>query len=251
MTGNFKLYNTESIQNIANAIRAKNGSQETYKLNEMAQAIQEISTNNDIFEDRIKGSACEYSNNNVTVIDNNYIIANWRQLQKLSLPNVKHLYYAITFGPNGNSNLEINLKGLESIEIRSLQLLSCKNLVLPNLNGEIPLEGISDGTIPIIDLGPRVNSISIKGLTSCKNTLILRRSQSIVTLGRTDAFYSAVWGSSGTGGKLYVPQTLISSYQEADNWSTLLSYSNNQILAIEGSEYENYYADGSLIPTQL
>ena len=51
--------------------------------------------------------------------------------------------------------------------------------------------------------------------------------------------------SNGSGGTLYVPQALISTYQSATNWSTILGYANNQILPIEGSIYENQYADGT------
>lgn len=43
----------------------------------------------------------------------------------------------------------------------------------------------------------------------------------------------------GGGGKLYVPQALISAYQQHTKWATLLNNNpNNQILAIEGSIYE-------------
>lgn len=69
--------------------------------------------------------------------------------------------------------------------------------------------------------------------------------------GGTAKFYdtasanSTQFASNGTGGTLYVPQALISSYQSATNWSTILGYANNSIQAIEGSQYENYYADGT------
>ena len=56
-----------------------------------------------------------------------------------------------------------------------------------------------------------------------------------------------VGSTGGTGGTLYVPQALIESYQSAANWSTILSYPNNQILPIEGSIYETQYADGTPI----
>lgn len=53
--------------------------------------------------------------------------------------------------------------------------------------------------------------------------------------------------SGGSGGTLYVPSALISAYQSATNWSTVLGYPNNQIEAIEGSVYETQYADGTPI----
>ena len=62
-----------------------------------------------------------------------------------------------------------------------------------------------------------------------------------------NAFDGTPFASNGTGGKLYVRQDMIASFQSAANWSTLLSYPNNQILAIEGSYYETHYADGTPI----
>lgn len=43
-----KLYNENDIQDIANAIRDKNGSNSLYKVNEMAQAIEDIPSGGDI-----------------------------------------------------------------------------------------------------------------------------------------------------------------------------------------------------------
>ena len=84
------------------------------------------------------------------------------------------------------------------------------------------------------------------------NILILRKTDSITSLSSINAFSNspfAVNGTIGAGGTIYVPQALISSYQSATNWSTILESENNQILPIEGSIYETQYADGTLIPT--
>ena len=79
------------------------------------------------------------------------------------------------------------------------------------------------------------------------DTLIIRN-QDIVGLNQTtNVFDYTPFASGGTGGTLYVPSALISSYQSATNWSTILGYANNQILPIEGSIYDGYYADGSPI----
>lgn len=53
----------------------------------------------------------------------------------------------------------------------------------------------------------------------------------------------ATKGQSGklSNYKIYVPQNLISSYQSATNWSAYSTF----FTAIEGSEYEHYYADGT------
>ena len=82
---------------------------------------------------------------------------------------------------------------------------------------------------------------------SSLETLILRKTSAIVTLNNINALNGTPFASGKSGGTLYVPQALISSYQSATNWSTILGYANNSIQAIEGSQYENYYADGTPI----
>ncbi|MBR2775801.1 MAG: leucine-rich repeat protein [Prevotella sp.] len=79
------------------------------------------------------------------------------------------------------------------------------------------------------------------------NVLVIRRTSGVATLQSTNNFNSSPFAINGTGGTLYVPSALISSYQSATNWSTLLGYTNNQILPIEGSYYETHYADGTVI----
>lgn len=79
------------------------------------------------------------------------------------------------------------------------------------------------------------------------NVLIIRNPTTVATLAHTNCFSNTPFGNSGTGGTLYVPQALISSYQSATNWSTILGYANNSIQAIEGSIYETQYADGTPI----
>lgn len=78
------------------------------------------------------------------------------------------------------------------------------------------------------------------------NTLILR-STVVTPYAGGSVFTGTPFAEGGTGGTLYVPSALISSYQSATNWSTILSYPNNQVLPIEGSIYETQYADGTPI----
>ena len=93
--------------------------------------------------------------------------------------------------------------------------------------------------LALIDL-PNVSSIGTVSFSGCTNlkTIILRFPYASCNLISTSAFSGTPFASNGSGGKLYVPQNLISEYQNASNWSTIIGYANNQILAIEGSEYE-------------
>lgn len=91
-----------------------------------------------------------------------------------------------------------------------------------------------------------VGSTSVFSGDTSLTTLIIRK-ESLAVLNNINSFTNTPFASGGTGGTLYVPQALISSYQSATNWSTILGYANNQILPIEGSIYENAYADGTPI----
>lgn len=80
-----------------------------------------------------------------------------------------------------------------------------------------------------------------------KITKLILRKNSVVALGATGAFNNTPFANGGTGGTLYVPSALISTYQGNANWATILGYTNNSIAAIEESEFENAYADGTPI----
>lgn len=80
------------------------------------------------------------------------------------------------------------------------------------------------------------------------DTLVLR-ANTVWTLSNIGTFSNTPFASGKSGGTLYVPQAMIPEYQAANNWSTILGYPNNRIMAIEGSPYEHYYVDGRPIPT--
>lgn len=80
------------------------------------------------------------------------------------------------------------------------------------------------------------------------DTLILRKTDGIVPLDNISAFTNGTkFRSGGGGGTLYVPNALISTYQTATNWSTLLGYTGNVITKIEGTTYATTYADGTSV----
>jgi len=88
-------------------------------------------------------------------------------------------------------------------------------------------------------------------------TIVIRKTDSVSTLNNINNLSGTPFASGGTGGTLYVPSALLSSYQSASNWSTILGYANNQIKSIESTHTDptapidltTHYADGSLIPT--
>ena len=103
-------------------------------------------------------------------------------------------------------------------------------------------------SLEVADFGTRFAATRQNSFYNCAKlkTLIIRAT-ALPPLQNINMFNKTPFASDGTGGTLYVPQSLISSYQSAKNWSTILGYANNQILPIEGSQYEHYYADGTPI----
>jgi hypothetical protein len=86
---------------------------------------------------------------------------------------------------------------------------------------------------------PSATEIGDRAFSDCSalTTLVLR-SNTLCTLKSTGAFTNTTFASGGTGGTVYVPQALITEYQNATNWSTLYAAGTCNFVAIEGSEYE-------------
>lgn len=91
----------------------------------------------------------------------------------------------------------------------------------------------------------------------CKKlkTMVIRKSDGISALGSTNAFTATPFASDGSGGTIYIPKVLYDElgtgssldYKAATNWSTIDGYGTITWAQIEGSQYENYYADGTPI----
>lgn len=128
---------------------------------------------------------------------------------------------------------------------------NCSNLLtvsMPNLTSTVSQYSMhSCPKLHTVDVGsPNIIQANAFGSCTVLNKLIIRRS-SVTTLQNISAFTGTPFASGGSGGTLYVPNALIASYQAASNWSTILGYANNSIIAIEGSEFENKTADGTSI----
>lgn len=99
---------------------------------------------------------------------------------------------------------------------------------------------------------PSANEGFIRGAVFLGDTIfdtLVLRANTVWKMTDIGMFSDTPFASGKSGGTLYVPQAMISEYQSANNWSTILGYPNNRIMAIEGSPYEHYYVDGRPIPT--
>ena len=185
-------------------------------------------------------------------------------LEEVILPNLEYFRQGAT-GTNENGNPGSCFRDckLRHVYLPKLKYMYARSVFLGATNGgtdsdpavyvlpalETALHNTwSNAHTIIVDLGPSVPSINSDcfydgnlSSNNPKNTLILRRTADAVAAQNTDSIRSIKY--------LYVPQDLVETYQTATNWSTRYSAGYLQINAIEGSQYENYYADGTLIPT--
>ena len=114
-----------------------------------------------------------------------------------------------------------------------------KTIKIPNLNTTFPIQGAKGCTnLEFADIG-NASQIIANAFNGCTkfNTLVIRRT-SVCSLQNINAFSGTCFASGGSGGTIYVPSNLISSYQTASNWSTIHGYGTVTWVALEGSDYE-------------
>ena len=210
-----------------------------------------------------------------------FLFAGCNQITSVSCPNAVNAYSIRQNGGNRFGSQFDGCTSLQTVELPSLVNLTdymfedctsltrlylpvatvvptlvatgCSSLefvVMPAVNGIVYAKAFNACTkLKAVDLYmPSFGRTQVFLNCSLFDTLIIRNN-TVSSLGDINNFEGTPFASGGTGGILYVPQSLISSYQSANNWSTILGYENNQILSIEGSIYETQYADGTPIPT--
>lgn len=173
---------------------------------------------------------------------------NGSELQSFSAP-----YATVAGGKilNGCQNLtDVNLPQLQAVSSdQFIENTKITQLVLPSMTGEIYSNSFRyNRLLKVADLGStsQIANYAFDGCTVL-DTMILRKSDAICTLNNVNAFRGTPFASGGAGGEIYVPSALIDTYKSATNWSTLDGYGTVTWKAIEGSIYENAYADGTPI----
>ena len=235
-----KLYEEENIRAIANAIRLKNGTEETYKPSEMASAIEGIKGSSDWIDRSITTVA-----SNVEAVGD-YALAKCAVLTSADFPLAQSVGTYAFYGCDKLATINFPLiKSIGSMAFGYCYEL--KNVVFPNVEsvGDSAFVGCKElvtadfpKTISIGNYGFRYN-YSLKAL--------ILRSTTLCTLAATTAFqncyhiYGAVdsqYNPSGLrNGYIYVPSALVSTYKANSVWASFAS----QIRALE-----NYTVDGTL-----
>ena len=193
------------------------------------------------------------SSNTVNTLNQNVFDA-CTNLTSISLPNCYRIngsyeFYNCSkleslFIPNATSAAGLNY---------TCRYCGFEKFVMPKIKGQPISSNVFRNctNLKVVDVGQPNQISNADNFNSASNfdTLIIRGLTVCALAAVGTNFSGTPFASGGTGGTLYVPQSLIQSYQSATNWVTILGYENNSIKAIEGSQYENYYADGTPLPT--
>lgn len=121
--------------------------------------------------------------------------------------------------------------------------------------GNFAAPWIGNGALTVFD-GSFTTPIGNLGWQNCSSlgTIILRHT-SINALPNVNCLNNTPFKNGGAGGTIYIPKSLYDhlgdgsalDYKSATNWSTIDGYGTITWAQIEGSIYENAYADGTPI----
>lgn len=179
----------------------------------------------------------EFHDDVVTKVGN-YAFYNCSKLTSVNFPLVTSVGSSAFYGCSALTSVDLpNVTAIETDVFNNCRSLTSVNIPNASTIKSYAFKGCS--SLQSIDL-PNATSIS-STFQSCiaLNTVILRRS-TICTLGNKNAFDGTPFASGGTGGTLLVPSAQIAKYRSATNWSVILGYTNNRVLALE-----NYTVDGT------
>ena len=131
--------------------------------------------------------------------------------------------------------------------LTSVVLPICNDFTASSFNGCSNLE--------IVDA--KMGFLRISCFANCtKLTTLIIRNTSVANLVVTGALSNTPFAQGGTGGTIYIPQTLYNAlgtgtndYKAQTNWAVIDAYGTITWAKIEGSYYETHYADGTTIPT--
>lgn len=224
-------------------------------------------------------SITSFVGNNVTAVwgdtigvgNNVYTFANCTALRYVSLPLVTDFYHSDNIFTGCTNLEEVNIDYKRVRRLATGMFNNCRNLrktayVFPSLVTKVygsfltynPYVTAFDILITTNTANEHAIAANAFAQDTALNTIVLRNTDRITTLTNIQAFTNTPFASGKAGGTLYVPNDLISTYQSASNWSTILGYANNSIKSIESTHTDPnapidltlYYADGTPIPTE-
>lgn len=196
--------------------------------------------------------------------NNSYAFYACQSLTSINFPNLTTTVNASEFCADCKSLTSINFPKLKTAGSTMFRIcIELLTAVLPSLQNTSNNMFQNCSKLKIVDIGAAARGYNSKlydrwvnGVTTLE-TLILR-TDTLVELGSTNAYdITSRMRSGGAGVTIYIPQSLYNhlgdnsslDYKAATNWSTVNEWGTITWAKIEGSIYENAYADGTTIPT--
>lgn len=192
-----------------------------------------------------------------------YAFANMKALRSISAPLCQSMG---NIGINSADSILRGCTALVTVNLPELTTIggnmfngctSLVNIALPKVTTMTANSSFNGCTsLASVDFGAPTKIGGSDFFKNCSSlTALILRGSSVCALNNTGCLSGTPFASGSTGGTLYVPASLVSSYQSATNWSTILGYTNNQIKSIESTHTDPtapidltlYYADGTPI----
>lgn len=239
---------SETLENIADAIREKGGTSEAMTAAQMGSKIRDIEVKSDIPPHAYEGgSITEFSSPANYVL--NSAFCDCYSLISINLPNVSYIgdyafQYCISLTSVNLSNVSYigryafnHCPALVSINLPNVSYIGncaffeCSSLTsmdLPNVNCVEDLTFKYCESLAIVSL-PKVSCIKNGAFMHCYNLLSLYLlSNSVCSLPYSNAFtHTPIAGyttsTGGAYGSIYVPASLYNSYKTATDWSVYSS----------------------------
>ncbi len=209
----------------------------------------------------IDGTLTEFEDDGVKTVAANKF-ANHTGITRLSLPNCTSFNMSACGGASNLETLYIPRASSVTFSTQIINGTKIATLCLPSMSGTMNGAFFQANTkLRTVDLGTGVTSLGGNLFYGCTimKTLILRRTTRV---GATNSVSANIFGNTsgmrGSDATIYIPKVLYdhlgdgtsSDYKAATNWSTISALST-QWAAIEGSQYEFYYADGTPVPQTI
>lgn len=203
----YKRINEQYLTDIAEAIRNKNGTDQTYKPRELAAAVSNLKTDVTQFYSSIDGSITKLHDSLATVVGE-YRYCGCSNLTTVDLPNVTSIGDSAFDGCDKLTTIK-----LPSVtDIGKYAFFLCRNLTTVDLSNAINIETgafVACNLLTIIDL-PKATNIRLSAFIECDNlSAIILRSSTKCTLQKPGI------PLSNSNLYIYVPAALLPDYRTA------------------------------------
>lgn len=209
-------------------------------------------------EDYLANTLTTYTNGSVVTIDRGFFFSCGDALNSVSFPNLTQI--TVLYGLSQCRAKSIYVPNLSFAN--RYGFADCprlEKLALPswNMPTTYNTDNIFTGCTSLthIDLGPGTGRFgSSNTFRNCPlQVVVIRNPTAVAIMQNAACFNGTPFVSGGAGGTVFIHKALYDhlgdgsalDYKAAANWSTYDGYGTITWAQIEGSQYENYYVDGT------